>query len=288
MDQVIIDMINQYQCQTDDDYENALKEILQQVALLGLWRAKFFEHTAFYGGTALRILYHLDRFSEDLDFSLLKPNRNFKLDAYFEAVTTEINAFGFDVSISEKKKTLDSPIKSAFLKANTQEHLLLIKAPEAVQDRCHGRAELKIKFEIDTNPPEKFDTETIQLLNPIPHGVRTYTLPGLFAGKVSAVLCRQWQNRVKGRDWYDFLWFIQRATPLSLMHLEQRLKASGFCENKEKLTSEKTKILLREKTAQLDINKAKEDIIKFIKNPSRLEGWSQEVFLTAIDQIQFE
>jgi predicted nucleotidyltransferase component of viral defense system len=280
-------MINQYQCQTDDDYENALKEILQQVALLGLWRAKFFEHTAFYGGTALRVLYHLDRFSEDLDFSLLKPNDDFKLDSYLEAVMTEINAFGFDVSITEKKKTKDSAIKSAFLKENTREHLLLIKAPDSIANRCHGRSELKIKLEVDTDPPEQFDTEIIQLLNPIPHWVRTYTLPKLFAGKVSAVLCRQWQNRVKGRDYYDFLWFIQRATPLSLNHLEQRLRKSQFYEKKEKLTPEKIKELLKERIAHLDIERAKEDIVKFIKNPSRLEGWSQKAFLTAIDLIQF-
>ncbi len=287
MDHVILEMINQYQCQTDDDYVNALKEIVQQIALLGLWRAKFFEHTAFYGGTALRVLYKLDRFSEDLDFSLLKPNPDFQLDSYFDAVMTEINAFGFDVSISEKKKTPDSHIKSAFLKANTREHLFLIKAPQLIQDRCHGRSNLIIKFEVDTDPPEQFSTETIQLLNPIPHGVRSYTLPDLFAGKVSAVLCRQWQNRVKGRDWYDFLWFIQRATPLGLNHLEQRLRAFGYYDAQEKLTPEKTKDLLKKKTSLLDIEKAKEDIVKFIKNPSRLDGWSHEVFITAIDQLQF-
>jgi len=286
MDQIIIDMLDQYQCQTDDDYENALKEIIQEVALLGLWRAKFFEHAAFYGGTALRVLYQLDRFSEDLDFSLLKPNNDFQLDAYLEAVRSEINAFGFEVTINEKKKTQISAIQSAFLKANTREHLVLVEAPLAIQQRAHGRASLKIKFKVDTDPPGQFSTETIQLLTPIPYWIKAYALSDQFSGKISAVLCRQWKNRVKGRDWYDFLWFIRRSIPVGIQHLEQRLRVSEFYISNQPLTLDKVKDILIEKTTQLDINEAKADIVKFIKDGRRLDGWSKETFFTAIDQLQ--
>lgn len=282
MDRVILNMLDQYQCKTDDDYQNALKEIIQEVALLGLWRAKFFEHAAFYGGTALRILYKLDRFSEDLDFSLLKSNSEFQLEPYLHAVVAEINAFGFHVTVNEKQKTQQTAIKSAFLKADTLEHLLLIEAPKAVQNRCHGRSQMKVKLEIDTDPPGAFDTEIIQLISPIPCWVKSYSLPDLFAGKVSAVLCRKWGSRVKGRDWYDLLWFIQSGIPLGLRHLEQRLRAAKFYTSAQPLTLDMVKQMMLDRTLEVDIVKAKEDIVKYIKESSRLDGWSSETFLAAI------
>lgn len=116
MDQVILSMLEEYRCTSDIDYENALKEIMQEIALLGLWRAKFFEHAAFYGGTTLRVLYRLNRFSEDLDFSLLKPNNEFKLNQYLNAIQSELTAFGFDTEIVMKDKNVDANIQSAFLK----------------------------------------------------------------------------------------------------------------------------------------------------------------------------
>src|SRR5271168_5415411 len=104
MNPAILSMLDRYNCVSLQDYENALKEIMQEIALLGLWRSKFFEHTAFYGGTALRILYGLDRFSEDLDFSLLKQNKNFNLTPYLEAIKIELLGFGFSVTVEQKNK----------------------------------------------------------------------------------------------------------------------------------------------------------------------------------------
>jgi predicted nucleotidyltransferase component of viral defense system len=287
MEQVIMSMLEQYQCQSEDDYVNALKEIIQEVALLGLWRAKFFEHAAFYGGTALRILYQLDRFSEDLDFSLLKPNEEFNLNRYHDAVIAELESFGFEVQISLKEKTKESAIQSAFLKANTQEHLLRVQTPAAMQTHCHGRELIKIKFEVDTNPPDKFSTETKQLLRPIPFGVNCYSLPDLFAGKICAVLCRQWQKRIKGRDWYDFLWFIQRGTPMNLVHLETRLREAHFYTEPATLTQEKVLVLLKDRFSSSEVDLAKNDIMKYIKDPSRLDGWSTAVFIAATDEMKF-
>src|SRR5271167_580980 len=126
MNSAVVSMLARYQCVTVQDYENALKEIIQEIALLGLWRAKFFEHAAFYGGTALRILYGLDRFSEDLDFSLLEPNPEFRLNPYLGAVQAELQAMGFNVTVESKPKTKKSAIESAFIKAGTREHLLKI------------------------------------------------------------------------------------------------------------------------------------------------------------------
>src|SRR3990167_5109565 len=258
MDQVIFAMLEQYTCISDNDYENALKQIMQQIALLGLWRAKFFEHAAFYGGTALRILYQLDRFSEDLDFSLLSSNTAFKLDEYLHAIQIELESFGFTCQIAMKDKNRETDIQSAFLKANTQKHLIQINAPDAVSRRCHAKKELRIKFEIDIDPPLGFETETKPLLNPIPFWVKSCTLPDLFAGKISALLNRQWQTRVKGRDWYDFLWFIQRKVPVHVFHLEKRLRACDFYNSQSPLEVGTVKKFLIDKIHVLDISLAKE------------------------------
>src|ERR1700722_16229880 len=156
MDEVISAMLAKYACQTYQDYQNALKEIIQEIALLGLWRSKFFEKAAFYGGTALRILYGLDRFSEDLDFSLLMKAPNFEMKTYHQAVTRELQSLGFDVIVEEKKKTIKSAVQSAFIKANTKEHFLRIGLSAEDQKRMHSNKVLKVKFEVDTDPPLKF------------------------------------------------------------------------------------------------------------------------------------
>lgn len=288
MDQVILSMLEEYHCVSDTDFENALKEIMQEVALVGLWRAKFFEHAAFYGGTALRILYGLKRFSEDLDFSLLETNNTFKLDTYLKAIQEELTAFGFDTEIIIKNKNIDTDIQSAFLKANTQRHLMLIQAPETIQRLTHGKKQLKIKLEVDTDPPGGFNTETKALIKPIPFWIKSYSLPDLFAGKISALLCRQWQTRIKGRDWYDFLWFVQTNTPIHINHLEKRLRQFGYYQNKMPLHATDVKHFLVEKIKQLDIELAKNDIRAFINNASDLEGWSKELFLSITEKLRFQ
>ena len=287
MDQVILDMLEQYTCVSDDDYENALKQIMQQIALLGLWRAKFFEHAAFYGGTALRILYQLDRFSEDLDFSLLNSNAAFNLNKYLDAIQIELESFGFICNITMKDKNIETDIQSAFLRANTQQHLIRINAPDTVKKRCHAKKEMRIKLEIDTEPPLGFQTETKLLLQPIPFWIKSYTLPDLFAGKIGALLCRQWQTRIKGRDRYDFLWFIQRKVPVHVYHLEKRLRAYGFYTDAALLNAATVKKFLTEKIESLDITLAKEDISKFISHSSRLDGWSKALFLTCVEELTF-
>ena len=209
MNEAVARMLERYDNHSLEDHLQALREILQEIALLGLWRSKFFDKAAFYGGTALRILYGLDRFSEDMDFSLLSPMDDFELSAYTTALQKELAAFGFDVRIDQRDKSAESAIQSAFLKANTLTQLLVIESSEDLLKTVHRGQILKIKLEIDTDPPPEFETHTRYLLQPIPFAVRTYTLPDLFAGKMHAILCRRWKNRVKGRDWYDLVWYAK-------------------------------------------------------------------------------
>lgn len=286
MHEAVKAMLAKYECRTEQDYINALKEIFQEIALLGLWRAKFYEKAAFYGGTALRILYKLDRFSEDLDFSLLKPNKNFELSTYNKAIKNELNGFGFDVSVETKIKNKESNIESAFIKAETKKQLLLVEVPPNIISRMHAMSNIKIKMELDINPPGKFETETKTLFQPIPFSVKTYQLPDLYAGKMHALLCRPWQQRVKGRDWYDFVWYVSRNTPINLMHLRERLIQSGAWAHKLKLTLSDLKIMLADKVNKTDFENAKKDIFPFIKDHQATDLWSKEFFLGLIDKIK--
>jgi len=279
-------MLERYRCETRLDYENALKEIIQEVALLGLWRAKFFEHAAFYGGTALRILYGLNRFSEDLDFSLMAPDSEFRLGSYLNAIGAELEGMDFNVEMAEKAKSTETPIDSAFIKAGTKEHLIKIAVPDEIAERIARNDRLKIKLEVDTDPPGKFQTEAKTLLQPIAFSVNTYTQPDLFAGKIHAVLQRAWQKgRVKGRDYYDFVWYVGRATPVRLTHLEQRLRQTGGWTADAPMTREDLLRLLEINFAEVDIALAKKDVLPFLKDPDAVAIWSKEFFLSLLPRL---
>lgn len=286
MNQAIAQMLKKYKCITTQDYINALKEILQEVALLGLWRSKFFEHAAFYGGTALRILYGLDRFSEDLDFSLLQKDSSFNISPYLQAIKTEIQSFGFDIIIQQKEKQQESAILSAFLKGSTTEMLLVVESPKPLLKFLTPGSVVKIKLEIDTQPPLDFTTESKYLLHPIPFQIKTFVAPDLFAGKMHAVLCRAWQNRVKGRDWYDFVWFVSQGIPLHLKHLGVRMKESGHLQSAEILDQTYFKEILSAKIDSLDIENSKQDILPFLKSPDQIAIWSKDFFHAVASQIK--
>ena len=285
MHEAISNMLARYECRTRDDYTNALREILQDVALLGLWRSKFFEHAAFYGGTALRLLYGFDRYSEDLDFSLLKTDDAFSLGTYGEALCREISSFGFDVDFEDRKKARTSAIESAFLKANTYKQLVLIGVTEELMRDLHPAKNLKIRLEVDTDPPGSFKTETRYVLQPVPFPVRTYRLPDLFAGKLHAILCRKWKTRVKGRDWYDLVWYIAHHPQVRLAHLESRMRQSGDYTDDEALAPEILQALLRRAVDGLDVEKARREVAPFIRDQRALDMWSQEFFAEVITRI---
>lgn len=278
-------MLEKYECHSDRDYVNALKEIFQEIALLGLWRAKFYERAAFYGGTALRILYGLDRFSEDLDFTLLKQEKNFDLTPYNQAISEELSSLGFEVKVEVKNKNIETNIESAFIKASTKKQLIIINAAPNIVNRVHHMHTLKIKMEVDTNPPGKFQTEVKNLFLPIPFSVKTLTKPDLFAGKVHAILCRPWQTRVKGRDWYDLVWYVARSVPVNLEHLRERLIQSGAWSRKQPLSRDNLLELLTSKIDQTDFENAKIDILPFILDKKGVALWSKGFFIDLIQKL---
>ena len=286
MNEAITRMLARYQARRLEDYVRALREILQEIALLGLWRSKFFEHAAFYSGTALRILHGIDRFSDDLDFSLIRPSSRFALSRYSAALQTEIRSFGFEVRVIAKEKEARSAIQSAFLKADTLKQLVVIEAGQEMMRELPRGQVLKIKIEVDTDPPPGFETETRFLLHPIPFSVRTYVLPDLFAGKMHALLYRRWKTRVKGRDWYDLVWYTANHPRLHLLHLEERMRQSGDLEKGESLTRDRFHKLLDKAIAGLDVAQAKKGVEPFITNVDTLSVWSREFFRDIVKRIQ--
>jgi conserved domain protein len=278
MNTVIEEMLKSYQVDNIYDRKNAMKEIMQEIVLCGLSRAGFFKEAAFYGGTALRIFYGLDRFSEDLDFSLEQINLDFDLCSYFPVLEKEVKAFGLNVEIQEKQKTKDSNIRSAFLKGNTKEHLLLFYADERVVRSVAKNEVVKIKFEVDTNPPAFATYEHKYRLLPVPYEIRLYDMPSLFAGKIHAVICRGWQSRIKGRDLYDYIFYLSKAVTVNQKHLRARLIDSGYISENQECTLEEIKTMLKNRFDSIDFLQARKDVEPFIRDTSVLDIWSSDFF----------
>ena len=266
-------MLSAYEQTTEQQKRNATFEVNQQIILAGLYNGGFFDEAAFYGGTCLRIFHELQRFSEDMDFSLLTPNKAFDFSRYFQPIIDEFAIVGRKVEITKKDKKAFGKVESAFLKDNTNVYDVTFQTEKSV----------KIKIEVDTQPPLKFDTEQKLLLLPKSFMVRCYTLPNLFAGKMHALLYRTWKNRVKGRDWYDFEWYIRHNTPLDFNHLHERTLQF----NQEDISKELFLEKLKQRFSTADINQVKADVLPFVRNPMELNIWSNDYFLQLASKMIF-
>lgn len=281
---MIKEWIAEYNPQNEEEILSALREIMQEIILAGLSRTDFFEKAAFYGGTALRIFYGLDRYSEDLDFSLRKSDPDFSIEPYFKTILDEFKSLGLTVSINKKAKK--TAIDSAFLKAETiwQEIVLedIIK-----ETGVRSNKTLKIKIEIDRQPPLHFNTEEKLLLRPFSFYVKCFTKPSLFAGKMHALLYRKWKNRVKGRDWYDLEWFIKKGIPLDVNHFLTRAKDTNDWEY-DSISDEQIIALLEAKIKSVSFSGIKEDVVRFIQNDDVLAIWSPAYFKDLVGKIKFD
>jgi predicted nucleotidyltransferase component of viral defense system len=278
--------IAEYNPQNEEETLAAMREIMQEIALAALSRTDFFDKAAFYGGTALRIFYGLDRFSEDLDFSLLAPNPDFSLTPYFSKIVEEFQSLGLNVSIREKDKRIKTQVESAFLKSETiwQELVLedLVK-----QHGISSNKTIKIKIEIDRLPPLGFSTEEKLLIRPFSFYVNCFTMPSLFAGKLHALLFRKWKSRVKGRDWYDMEWYIRKGVPLNMHHFLQRAKETKDW-TEDQISQEQILQLLITKIESIAFDSVKEDVVRFIADDQKLAIWSPNYFKDLIQKMKFE
>lgn len=267
-------MLSAYDLATEQQRRNATFEVNQQIILAGLYNGGFFNEAAFYGGSCLRIFHGLQRFSEDMDFSLLAPNESFDFTQYFQPIIDQFAIVGREVEIKKKDKKSFGKVESAFLKDNTDVYDITFQTEKSI----------KIKIEVDTQPPLKFNTEQKLLLLPESFMTRCFTLPDLFAGKMHALVYRAWKNRVKGRDWYDFEWYVRHNVPLDFTHLQERVRQF----NHEEVRKEAFLDKLKERLATSDINQVKTDVMPFLRNPKELDIWSNDYFLQLAQMIKFE
>ncbi len=267
-------MLSHYDLTTDQNKKNAIFEVNQQVILSGLYNGSFFESAAFYGGTCLRIFHGLQRFSEDMDFSLLTQDENFDFSKYFQAIVDAFSLVGREVEIKKNNKKSFGKVESAFLKDNTDVYDVMFQTEKSI----------KIKIEVDTCPPLNFTTEQKLLLQPHSFMTRCYTLPDLFAGKMHALVYRAWKNRVKGRDWYDFEWYLRHNVPLDFTHLTERCRQF----NNEEITPELFKEKLKDRLSSADIKQVKNDVLPFVRNQKELDIWSNDYFVQLADMVRME
>lgn len=280
MNNVIEQMLSKYEIKNTNDKINALKEIIQEIVLSGLSRGGFFDEAAFYGGTALRVFYKLDRFSEDLDFALIYPNKEFNLNKYFVFIEKELKAYGLNLEISSKQKNIDSNITSAFLKGDTLEHILKFFPNEAEHKYNSLLKDIKIKFEVDINPPKGATYEERYKLLPSPHQIKLYDKESLLSGKIHAILCRGWKTRTKGRDLYDYIFFIANDTNVNIELIKNKLIESKYIESHSNFDINTLKELLIKKFNEIDYVQAKEDVIPFITNVDSLKIWNKDFFIS--------
>lgn len=283
---MIRDWIDEYRPGNKEEAEAALREIMQEVALAGLQRSGFFEVAAFYGGTALRIFHGLNRFSEALDFSLLHSDPTFSLQPHLQGIVTEFEAVGMQVSVREKKKTAATNVDSAFLKSETVWKELTLEGV-IPQSGLSMPPTIKIKLEVDREPPLGFATEENLLLKPFSFYVKCFTLPDLFAGKMHALLFRKWGSRVKGRDWYDMEWYIKKGVPLHLHHFQLRARDSGDWQQPT-LSEDQFRALLNARIEAVSFDAIRDDIERFIPDDSVLAIWSPTYFKDLVKRLKVQ
>ena len=274
MNQLYEKMLSSYDQSTDTARRNAIYEVSQQIVLAGLADGGFFDKAAFYGGTCLRIFHGLNRFSEDMDFTLLKEDPSFNFEQYFQPVIDQFALVGRKVEIKKKDKKSFGKVESAFLKDTTDVYDISFQTEKSV----------KVKIEVDTVPPLKFSTEQKLLLQPKSFLTRCVALPDLFAGKMHALVFRAWKSRIKGRDWYDFEWYVRGGVSLDWNHLHERILQF----NGRDMTLEEFKDALRDRLGRADISRVKEDVLPFLNNPGELDIWSNEYFLQLVDSMKIQ
>ena len=274
MNELYSKMLSSYDQRTETSRRNAVYEVSQQIVLSGLADGGFFDKAAFYGGTCLRIFHGLNRFSEDMDFTLLAPEESFRFEDYFQPIVDQFALVGRSVEIRKKDKKNFGKVESAFLKDTTDIYDLSFRTEKTV----------KIKIEVDTIPPLKFATEQRLLLQPKSFMTRCVALPDLFAGKMHALVFRSWKNRVKGRDWYDFEWYVRNGIPLDWNHLQERVRQFNGWE----ITLDEFKDALIERLGGTAISRVKEDVLPFLNDPRELDIWTNDYFLLLAEKMKIQ
>lgn len=275
---IITDRLKKYQPKTLEDEENALKEILQEIALYALSTTNFFSHALFQGGTSLRILYNLPRFSEDLDFILKSPDENFQWERYMDEIKKVFELYEIAPEINDRSNA-SRAVKKLFLKDSSIGKILNLTYQH------HTQRKLLIKLEIDTNPPLGSGDEIKFLDFPIDYSIATQDLASNFAGKCHALLCRPY---VKGRDWFDFSWYVANDTIVNLDFLSNALNQCGPWKDEDIVVTKQWLVTQLEKKVQMiDWRNAQTEVRRFLneEHSAAIELWSNAFFLNKIKTL---
>jgi len=279
--ELIRERLDQANTETAVGRENALKQILQEIALYALWRADFFDVALFQGGTSLRILHGLPRFSEDLDFILREPDSAFGWSPYLKVLADVFDEYGLDLEVKPRDR-MDTAIREAVLKDNSIARQLDLK----FVDRGLSPA-IKIKLEIDTNPPSGSGEATSFLDFPLDYLVRHQDLESNFALKIHALLCRGF---LKGRDWFDFSWYVSKGVTPNLPLLQSALMQAGPWVGEGSLAVDMRWLreVLRSAIMTIDWGRAFEDVRRFLRpeESKMAELWSEDFFLAKVEKLK--
>ena len=276
---IIKKKLDSYKVSNPLEEENALKEIVQEIMLFALWRADFFEVAAFQGGTSLRILHGLNRFSEDIDFILIKPDAKFLWQPYLEQLAETCKEFGIEPEVLDKSH-MDKNVRAALIKDNSIANQLNLSFMNA-----HPGNKLTIKLEIDSNPPLGSDFERSYLDFPVDFEVYHQDVSSNFSLKTHALLCRPY---LKGRDWYDFNWYIAQGVTPNLLLLQNALKQYGSWKDQDiKVDREWLVKALGEKISTIDWKKAAVDVERFLKpvEQKSLKLWSEKFYMSKLKKL---
>ena len=285
MNNVIEQLIQNYNPRNSEEVKNAIKEITQSIVLIGLSRSNFFSKASFYGGTALRIFYGLNRYSEDLDFTLNAVDESFSLAPYVQSIINVAKSYGIDLNVEVKSKKIETPIESAFAKLNTFQTFISFNIDERLTSRLHKDELIKVKFEVDCNPALGFDVESKWITEPELASINVLDIESLFSGKLHAILCRKYENTVKGRDFYDFIFYINKKIKPNLNYLKNKLIESNILDKDAVFTIDILKEMLVQRFNQIDFKQVRDDAQKFVMKNEDLSLYCKELFIDCVNKM---
>ena len=285
METIFESLINSYGVKSTNEAKLVIREILQNLILIGLSRANFFNYASFYGGTALRIFYGLNRYSEDFDFSLNKQDPSFSLKLFMKSIIDTCASYGLEVTVDIKTKKVNTPIESAFAKLNTYMTFISAKLDGELTKHIHKDELLKVKFEVDCSPSLSFNVENKWITYPEIASINVLDLESLFAGKIHAILCRNYKNNVKGRDFYDFIFFINKGIKPNMVYLKDKLVASKVIKEDDDFSMDVLKKLLLNRFNQVDFSKVEQDAKNFTIRSEDLSLYCKELFIDCLSRL---
>ena len=283
MNEMLEQLLGDYSEAPESEREQAIREVIQELVLYGLSAAGFFNKAAFIGGTALRIFHGLKRYSEDLDFMLMQPSE-FDFNDYLPLVRQRLSVFGLSLELREKERK-NSDIIAGLAVANTKELYLAIYSEDDYSKTIYRTQTTKIKIEIGKHISDRAWYKSVVKTKPFIHAVTLCDMPTLFAGKIHAILFRKHWGKVKGRDLFDFAFYVRRNTPFNLDFLNDKMKLSN--ESGNEMTFDDVVIMLEERFKSIDYESAKKDVLPFLNEEEirELDYWGPDYFVKLTEDI---